>query len=107
MPNWCDFKFERVGVELIPTMVEYQINNHSPYGAYDANDIRLIVNSYLPKLRRMDCERVWFATKKVWWKELGLRREKPQRFAYRIENGLLFHYKLDVQGFVDEESLFV
>lgn len=106
MPNWCDFKFERVGVELIPTMIEYQIERQSPYGAYDAADIRLIVGSYLPKLRRMDCERVWFTAHSVLWEELGLNRDHLQRIAFRIENGMLFHYKLDVEATVIENTLF-
>lgn len=107
MPNWCDFKFERVGVELIPTMIDYQIVHHSPFGAYNSNDIRLIVGSFLPKLRRMDWERVWFTAHSVLWDELGLRRENFQRLAYRIENGLLFHYKLKAEVPNVDEALLI
>lgn len=106
MAGWNCFTFERVGVELIPQMINYQIENHSPYGAYDSKMINLIVGSYMPKLLPQERNKVWFIAHTVLWDELGLSRNKLQRIAYRIEGNLLFHYKIDTEESYIEEEIF-
>lgn len=106
MTGWNCFTFERVGVELIPQMINYQIENHSPYGAYDSKMINLIVGSYMPKLLPQERSKVWFIAHTVLWDELGLSRNKLQRIAYRIEGDLLFHYKIDTEESHIEEEIF-
>ena len=104
IPKWDCFAFERVHRDLIPEIVNFQIQNQSPYGVYDSKLIDLIVGCYLPKLSSAGRSKVWFSSHEQVWGELLLSRENLQRVAYHIDGDYLRHYMIKFEeSYIEDE----
>ena len=99
--HWDSFDFERAAPELIPTVVNYLIEEHSPYGAYSKEVIELFVLCYMPKLIKLDCIRVWMSIQDNVWSQLGLDTYTPRRLAYRYDGMLIYYHLIDLKEFTN------
>lgn len=54
--DWDEFKFSNIAPDLVPMLVEYIIDNHSPSCAYDTLNLSALIKCYLPNLRAIYVE---------------------------------------------------